>query len=270
MFRTIGMQRFVDSNYARIDDNTKRIFEAYSEGVNEYIRISYGVYPPEFSLLGYYPQDWKPEDCYLIEKLFAWMLNLGWWTDVAMARVAEKTGCDKLREILPLPDGAAVIDDCPFEFSGPISNGIVEADRLFRKYLAFESSMTGSNNWVVSGEKSKSGKPLMANDTHLALSKPSIWYIVSISGGDWNAAGYTVPGVPAVIIGQNREICWSSTNLMADDSDFYIEKLDSTGAKYMVDQEWLDLEIITDTIYVKDGEPVEFKIRSTHRGSPGT
>jgi penicillin amidase len=124
----------------------------------------------------------------------------------------------------------------------------------------------GSNNWVVNSQMSASGKPIIANDPHLAYRAPGIWYAAVIKSPTWNAAGVTLPGVPGIVIGKNDNISWTLTSIMTDETDFYFETLDSSHTKYLLDGNWKDLEIIEDTIKTRDGikEPIEIKY--THRG----
>jgi penicillin amidase len=119
---------------------------------------------------------------------------------------------------------------------------------------------------VIKEKMSASGKPIIANDPHLAFSAPGKWYAAVIKSATWNAAGVTLPGVPGIVIGKNEKISWVLTNIMNDDSDFYFEKFDSSGTKYFLDGEWQDLIIRKDTILVSGGSPVPIEIKETHRG----
>ena len=124
----------------------------------------------------------------------------------------------------------------------------------------------GSNNWVVDGTLSASGKPLLANDPHLSARAPSIWYLAQISGGDYDAIGATIPGTPAVVLGRNRFIAWGATNVAADVQDLYREKLDPTGrfAEFLGRQE--PLQIVPETILVKGHEAVQLFVRASRHG----
>ena len=113
---------------------------------------------------------------------------------------------------------------------------------------------------------SASGKPIIANDTHLALSAPGRWYVAVIKTPDMNVTGFTLPGAPGVIIGENRNIAWALTNIMEDDADFYSEKIDSSGKKYFYNGSWNDLNIQKETIKVKNSASVTFEIKSTQHG----
>ena len=135
--------------------------------------------------------------------------------------------------------------------------------------MGLRGTHIGSNNWVVNGNMSVSGKPLIANDTHLALSAPGKWFAAVIKSeepGGWDAAGFTLPGIPMIVIGKNKDITWTVTNLMTDDADFYIEKLDSAKKKYLYNDKWYEPQIIKDTIRVKDSTAVPIQIKLTDHG----
>jgi penicillin amidase len=124
----------------------------------------------------------------------------------------------------------------------------------------------GSNNWAVSGAHSVSGKPVIANDPHLAFSAPGKWYIVNIRAGKWNASGVTLPGIPEMVIGKNENIVWALTNVMADQTDFYIETVNKEKTHYKVDTAWKPLKKMEYTIKVKDSSDVRLEVWETHHG----
>jgi len=147
-----------------------------------------------------------------------------------------------------------------------LDQSFLNTDRRFRELFGFRGTHIGSNNWVVNNSASSSGKPIIANDPHLAYSAPGIWMAAVIRGGNWNAEGVTLPGVPGVVIGKNKNISWVLTNLMADDTDFYIEKLDSSGNNYLLDGKWENLITRKIKIPVKDSADAGYTIKYTHRG----
>lgn len=267
LFRTIGIYTNVKENYSRLNLLTKKILDAYSKGVNAYIESNKGHYQIEFDVLGYDPYEWKPEHSLVIAKLMAWDLNISWWTDVAFANLVQKVGEEKAEELLPdFPENAPRIIPNILNSVAEIPTGLIEVDRYFRNFAGAAGTHIGSNNWVVNGKKSESGEPIIANDPHLGFSAPGKWYFVLIRSKDWNVEGFTVPGLPAVVIGKNDHIAWAMTNVMADDADFYIEKIDSTGKNYFLNDELLPLTITQDKFTVKDSTDYTFEIKKTHRG----
>lgn len=267
MFRTIGIKRTVDNILKKTDPKVINLLQSYSNGVNKYIKDAKGKYPVEFDVLGYNPYKWTPEDCLIIGRMMAWELNISWWSDITFTHLIQKFGEEKVKEILPnYPENAPVIVPPEIKKYSMIDNSFIKTDQEFREFTGMSGTHIGSNNWVVNGKMSVSGKPLIANDTHLHFSAPDKWFAVVIRSNNWNAEGFTLPGIPAIVIGKNKNISWTVTNIMLDDADFYIEKLDSTGKNYYYNGHWEKLKIFPDTIKVKDSSDVVIKIASTGHG----
>jgi penicillin G amidase len=267
MFRTAGIYKSVKENYDKLNPISKKILEAYSKGVNAFIVESKGNYPVEFDVLGYDPYPWKPEHSLIIAKLMGWELNISWWTDITFSQLVQKFGNEKAKELLPdFPENSPTIIPSDIKSFAAISNDLMKVDQQFRELTGFVGTHIGSNNWVVNGKKSASGKPIIANDPHLAYTAPGRWYLAMIRSKDWNAEGFTIPGLPAIVIGKNQNIAWAMTNVMADDADFYVEKIDSAGRNYFLNGVWKPLTIQKDTIHVKDSASVVYEIKRTHRG----
>lgn len=267
MFLTLGIKNAAKQKLYDLDQNTLDILQAYSNGVNYFIENNKSKLPIEFSILNYIPKKWKPEHSLYIAKMLAWELNISWWTDFAFSHLINKFGKQKAEEILPEYDqnSTYIINDIA-KYYPDSKNDLIAVDKNFRKFIGFEGTHIGSNNWVVNGNKSTTGKPIIANDPHLSLQSPSRWYIAVIKTGDATVSGFTLPGVPAVVIGKNDNISWAVTNVMTDDADFYSEQLDSTGTKYLLNGNWENLNFTKDTIYVKDDKNIPLQIKSTHRG----
>ncbi len=141
-------------------------------------------------------------------------------------------------------------------------------NELYRNLLDIKSFESGSNAWVVSGAKSQTGKPILANDPHLLLMSPGRWYELHVTAPNLDVAGMTIAGMPFVILGRNQHIAWGVTNAMLDDDDFYMEDVDSLQhpTRYRYNGEWKPIEESVDTIFVKNGSPVLLSIYKTHRG----
>lgn len=267
LFRSVGIKKIADSMFLSTDEETKKILIAYADGVNHFLNDKEKKLPIEFNILNYEPELWQPEHSLIIVRMMAWELNIAWWEDVAFTHIYKKIGEELTKEILPdYPEDAPTITALlKNNFTGD-ANNIVSIDRDYRNFMNFYGTNIGSNNWVVSGAKSKSGKPIIANDPHLAYQAPGRWYAAVINGGSWNAAGVTLAGVPGIVIGKNNAISWVLTNVMADEADFYLETIDSTGTNYFVDGKLLPLQTFIDTIHVKDDADVIFVWKETHRG----
>ena len=267
MLLTAGIKKTSQSILKIIRPEVLKLLESYSAGVNQYLKDAKGKYPVEFDALGYDPYEWKPVDCVIISRMMAWELNISWWADISFTRLVQKLGEEKVKQILPeWQENAPYVIPPELKSYPKINAGLIEIDKSLRKLLGSSGTHIGSNNWVVDSALSASGKPIIANDPHLAYSAPGRWYAVVIRAGNWNVEGVTLPGIPAVVIGKNQNISWTLTNIMLDDADFYIEKLDSTGTKYLFNNEWRKIEVSEETIKVKDSLDVKIKIRSTHRG----
>ncbi|MDF1612860.1 penicillin acylase family protein [Stygiobacter electus] len=267
MFRTMEIYKIAKASFLKLNPLSQKVLIAYSKGVNEFIKNSKGKYQVEFDILGYDPELWKPEHSLIIAKLMGWELNISWWTDIVFSQFVQKFGEEKAKELIPhFPENAPTITPQQLKQVSSISSELVDVDRQYRKFVGFVGTHIGSNNWVVNSQKSVSGKPIIANDPHLAFSQPGKWYFVMIRSNNWNAEGFSLPGLPSIVIGKNQNIAWAMTNVMADDADFYIEKLDSSKTKYFLDGNWKELKIYKDTIKVKDSSNVVFEIKKTHRG----
>lgn len=267
MFRTLRIKKVVDEFFPLIDLHGKKILTAYADGVNFFIKENDGKYSIEFDILGYRPEKWKPEHSLMIAKLMAFELNMSWWSDIAISHLLQIFDEEKVKEIIPdYPENAPTIIPSNLSSAPRITLDLIKTDRDFRNFSGFTGTHIGSNSWVVNSEKSISGKPIIANDPHLAFQVPGKWYVAVIRSDNWNVEGFSIPGLPAIVIGKNKNISWALTNVMADDSDYYIEKFDSSNTKYLLDGKWRYLQIEKDTIIVKDSLNAEIEIKLTHRG----
>ena len=267
MFRTIGIYKQAKENFPKLNPISQKILIAYSKGVNAFLKESLGKFQTEFDVLGYDPKPWKPENSLVIAKLMGWELNISWWTDLTFSQLVQKFGEQKAHELIPdFPENAPTIIPSEISKLTSISTDMINVDRQYRNFVGFTGTHIGSNNWVVNGQKSVSGKPIIANDPHLAFTAPGRWMFAMIRSKEWNAEGFTFAGLPSIVIGKNKNISWAMTNVMADDADFYSERIDSSGTNYFLDGTWKPLSITKDTICVKDSESVVFDIKKTHRG----
>jgi len=301
LFRTIGIHRFAYSWYSKISPESKKILESYTAGVNKFIETHYDNLPVEFDALNYKPEPWKPENSLMLARMMGWDLNIAWYTDYIMGEVLNKTGIEKTAQIFP--DTNITIYTKPVEETADSTNenedtdtpkkrklkketgllenenaaylrqvsflgkGFFEMNQRYREYFNMNVSHVGSNSWVIAGSRSMFGKPILANDPHLALQTPSRWYEVYLKGGTLDVRGMSFPGIPGVVIGNNKFISWGLTNLMNDDNDFVILKRDSANArKYIYNNQSLAMDSITEKIFVKDSVETDFKIFTTKIG----
>ena len=231
--------------------------EAYSDGVNAYINAAGKKLPPEFRILGYKPEPWKPEDIANIIGYMGWDLasaNLA--ADIFYYRLVKKLGEEKAGELIPdrKAPGTLVFPDFKLdeEKLKEALSFIASLDKL--KPLGIES-FSGSNNWAVSGKKTETGMPVLSNDMHLGLSAPGIWMQVhEVIPGKLNVTGVAVPGQPLVIAGHNEKIAWGMTNLSVDDIDLFAEKINPENEnQYFFNGEWKNMVVRQEIIKIKGG-----------------
>lgn len=277
---TFGFARILAETAAHLPQNLAAVLDAYSKGVNAYIAsLTDQTMLPEFKILNYKPRPWTPTDSLSIGKLMSEYLSTTWQLDVMRAGLAalpkEKREA-LLPEVSPL-DVLVVGKDrnaAPTAWHGrparestrkirmSPSPGVlaevaqmIESDRRSLERLGMfdlNEALQASNNWVVSGKRTVSGKPLLANDPHIPGSAPNVWYMTELSAPGMHVAGTTFPGAPGIIVGHNDYIAWGVTNLGPDVQDVYLEKFDKDNpARYLTPAGWRDAEIRHEQIKVR-------------------
>ena len=265
--RTLGFEKIAKKTLAKVPPSTLQHLQDTCFGINAYIQtLAPSEFPLEFKLIGIDKLPiFEPLDIVALSTMMAWELQGGWDSELFFGAINEQLGPDYLAEILP---------SYKEEYVRIASNNV-----LLKSYQQFASDTKdlrnlfktdrhgyGSNAWAVSGNKTASGKPLLANDPHLAYNQPPWWYEIRLKSDNFNFGGYGLYGFPLPVIGHNEHIGWGFTNVMTDDMDFYIESLNENQTQYYVDGEWRDLIIEEEEIMLKSGESRTIIIRSTHRG----
>ena len=220
--RTLGVRRVAQANLAHYDADTRRLLDAYAAGVNAFIADS-PVLPPEFWLTRSSPEPWSAADSVAWVKMMAWDLGTNWRSELLRMQLAKTLPMARIHEFLPPYPGDPVpeIADLRQLYAG------IEKQPVGVSFLENPDTTSGSNSWAVSGARSASGKPLLANDPHLGLHAPSVWYFAHLHAPGIEAIGATLPGVPAILIGRNPRIAWGLTNTVSDVQDLYLERLDA-------------------------------------------
>lgn len=266
--RTLGMYRPVQQEVDLLTDQTRLILQAYADGVNA--RMDQGNLPVEFSLLRYRPEPWTPQDTLTWTKMMAWTLSVNWESEILRALLIEKLGPVKAAELdmhahhLPpyvIPKGV--------DYSQIGSEALQRAE-MARKFTG-PSAMNGlgSNNWVISGQRTVTGKPLLANDMHLSLTIPAIWYENHLSAGDINLSGVTFAGIPGIVAGHTQHVAWGYTNGFPDVQDLYMEHLrrDANGkVEFEANGKWHPAQVIQETIHIKGKPSVQEEVIITRHG----
>jgi penicillin amidase len=273
--RTYGFEPVAEAEVKQASPQARSQFESYARGVNAYIAsLDQNSLPPEFRILQFKPRPWTPADSLLITKNFAEALNTSWPTDLALEAGLASLPADKRAELLletSLLDVLVVGTDNarkraatarPDSFARPSRLETLQelaqiesnVARSFERLGLYAEDRAASNNWVVSGAHTVSGKPLLANDPHLNSSAPSIWYMMHLSAPGLRVAGVTSPGLPGIVIGHNERIAWGFTNVGPDVQDLYIEKFDKENPRrYMTPAGWREAEVRHEEIKVRKG-----------------
>ncbi len=267
-YRTVGFYRAAELSLEALGTETKQLLDRYTAGVNDYIQQNSDNLPPEFLLLDYEPEPWQPVDSLAIAKMMAWELGGNMNTELYLASLIEEVGLEKARELFPAypDDGLTIINEVP---EGGLNSAAAAAliDMGGGAGFINDGAGLGSNNWVVSGERTASGGALLASDMHLSLDLPPIFYMNHISVPGQNVTGVMFPGIPGVIAGYNEHIAWGETNLGPDVMDLYQIKFHETEDHlYLYNDEWVEAVIIEEVVKVRGGEDVELPVRVTHHG----
>ena len=271
LFRTLGLSSLARRIVSELGVESRTALEDYAAGVNAFIRSHRSALPVEFDMLEVEPDPWLPEHSILLSKLMAWELNYSRWVDITYGYIIERVGEARARELYPdWPTDAPIIvsKESRGREAASLGADLLAADQAFQELTGLGGFGSGSNSWVVSGAKTATGKPLLANDPHLILTAPARWYEMHLSTPTMDVSGASLPGIPFIVIGRNRSIAWGLTNAMLDDEDFYVEEVDSVErpTRYRVNDTWRPIEVSVDTILVKDAPPVIFTSYRTHRG----
>jgi len=280
LFRTIGINKIAYQFYGNLSPKSKEILKYYSDGVNYFISTHIKKLPLEFDVLNYKPEPWKPEHSIMLVRLMGWELNLAWYTDFTFGEIVKKWGIERAKDFFPnYPEDAPFIIPADkkqgdntkqqdsvkkiseqniekgYKSLADLGESFQKTNIEARNYFGFKGTHIGSNAWVISGKKSESRKPILANDPHLALQSPSKWYEVELinkSTGNFSG-GFSIPGVPGIAIGYNNSISWGITNLMNDDADFYVLRYDSTNrSKYIYKNTSYQIDSTVESIKIKD------------------
>ncbi len=249
--RTLDLKEAAQRDFEKLSSKMKSLILSYSSGVNSWMDSRKLNWPPEFLLLGYRPQPWNPMDSLIVKEVMALRLCVDYQSEILRAKLVKELGAQKALQIL--------------------EEGIATPIPGIEDMSLSESSMPlpfqGSNNWVLAGSRTESGKPLLANDPHLEISLPPIWYEIHIVCPGLNAVGVSLPGVPLVNIGHNESIAWGITNSRVDVQDLYVEKLNSSKDMYWDNDEWKPLFTKEERIKIRgEKEPERIEVSWTERG----
>ncbi len=243
------------------------LFRAFIEGVNAFIATAEGKLPLEFMLLQFKPEPWQFEDIVAVYWVMNWQLSFGWRADPVAFDIYQRVGAKRFNRFFPTADAAT-----PTIVAAQWGNGLPMMSPLstiFDRVAALTgfSPSSASNSWAIAGRRTSSGKPILANDTHMGLTNPSLWWEVHMVCPRFEAAGFMVPGLPGLAVGRTPNVAWGITTVMTDDVDFFIERFKSEDqAQYRYGKAWRPVRTIAQQIPVKGRAPEPLTIQLTHHG----
>ena len=290
--RTIGLDRAARADLVALDAKTRGYLQDYANGVNAFLDTHSDNLPLEFTLLGYRPKEWQAVDTLVWAKVMAYDLSGNYEDELFNAQLIDALGEARAKQLVPSypVSGPFIIPPGVKRYAGlspssspiqanksspPIAIGQPDLADLRRvtSSLKMGEAGVGSNNWVVDGTRTSTGKPLLANDPHLDISMPSIWYTNGLhcepvsSACPFDVIGYTFPGVPGVVIGHNGRVAWGVTNTGPDVQDLFIEKVNPANPnQYSFQGQWQDMELDPQVIHVKNGADVPLTVQYTRHG----
>jgi len=285
--RTLGLRRICARALAEVGPEDRKLLEAYTRGVNAFISAHRDRLPVEFLMLRYHPQPWQPVDCFLVAMNLTKTLSTSWPDDLMRERIRAKLTPELYADLFPdhspldhpvatpVPAGkptAETVDPNALTESVLAALGYWNDARPAEpdeKFLSADVHLPrlGSNNWVLSGAHTQSGKPLLANDPHLPHSIPSVWYMIHLKAPGLNVSGVSLPGLPAVIIGHNERIAWGVTNTYPDVQDLYVESFNFRNPnRYLYNGQWIEDEERDEVIRVRNKRDYTLHVKTTRHG----
>lgn len=292
--RTLGWRITAEKEWEELNPELKSNLQAYTDGVNAYLKDhDTTALSLEYAILGllspdYKIEPWTPVNSLTWGKAMAWDLKSNINEEIERAVLLKTLTSEQVAELFPpYPDDHPIIVNKigggsssnstihPIAFDIPDETlaALEHNASLLDLALGPTGDGIGSNSWAIAGSRTATGMPLLANDPHLPIQMPSIWYQAHLECKPvtdecpYNVAGFTFAGVPGVIIGHNDRIAWGFTNALPDVMDLYIERVNPDNSnQYEVNGEWVDFETRKEIINVAGGDPVEITVRITRHG----
>jgi penicillin amidase len=296
-FLTLNLRAAAEAEWQRASPEVKAALERYAAGVNEWIGSVQGRRRPvEMQLLGITPAPWTPTDTLAVGRLLAWRLAENHQSELVRAAIAQKLGPDAARQLsgrypadaptvlesapnpaqtpvegaAPAAGGAVVLPSPRATQPAPARGQLVDATAAVwpagLEWLHPMAKRGNSNNWVLAGSRTSTGRPLLANDPHLLVEFPSVWYEMHLVAAGLDVIGVTIPGVPFVVIGHNRRVAWGFTNSGADVQDLSVERIDVARKRYQSGGGWQPAKVTRVEIPVRGRAPEMFDVWETARG----
>ncbi|MBA2723715.1 MAG: penicillin acylase family protein, partial [Methylibium sp.] len=274
--RALGVRRSAEQQWAQASLAVRAMLSAYAAGINAYLADHVRALPPEFLLLGLKPEAWSPVDSLAWSIMMAWDMGGNSGSELLRMRLALNMPVERIQQLLPPYPGDEPLTTSDYAalyrhlgVAGPKPMAV--RDTAAAKPLPWQIEAgvegTGSNSWAVAGSRSVTGQPLLANDPHLKLSAPALWYFARLEAPGFRVAGATMPGLPVVVLGQNDHVAWGFTNTGPDVQDLYLERVDERNEdRYETPESWARFERVLETIKVKGAADVSFTARRSRHG----
>lgn len=266
--RMWGFHRIGRRIAAAMDPETRQLLMWSCQGINDFIRTHRDRLPLEFQLVGHEPLEWDPAVVAGFTRLMAHELHQSWYLELLIGQLVDALGEELVRDVFPAypNDKPFVVPPGVMSFASQLEP-LLSGRQAVTSILGAGTGFSGSNNWVLAGSRTETGQPILANDIHLGFTQPAKMYEMHLVGGRFNVMGLCFAGVPVVILGHNEHIAWGTTNLMADDADFYEEEPHPDDpSRYRYKGRWLPFQERQETIQVRDGESVTFTVRESVHG----
>lgn len=268
LFRTLGINKFAKEHAEKYLSSDTAAFQkaahAYQKGINQFIKT--GKTPLEFTIIGIPKEEFKPEDIYLAVGFMSFGFAEGLRVDPVLEKIRNELGEEYLKDLaVQTPANAVRIKN----FSGPVKHNTTDSLISFVSDALEKIPVPlwqGSNGWVISGDRTASGFPILANDTHIGFAQPAVWYEAHMEVPGFRFYGHHIAGIPFGLLGQNAFCGWGLTMFENDDTDFFTEETNEEG-KVKYKGEWVDLQWRKELIKVKGQMDVEITIPVTPHGN---
>ncbi|HMR30261.1 MAG TPA: penicillin acylase family protein [Geminicoccaceae bacterium] len=261
--RLLGLYRHAEASAAHLPAEARRLLGAYAAGVNAFLATRRWPLPPEFQLLWHTPEPWRIEDSLVFTRLMALDLGGNWRAELLRARLAQWLTAEQLADLFPdqPADTPVTIAALRRTLAG------LDLDGLAAALPSEPPPGLGSNVWVVDGSRTASGRPLLANDPHLGLQVPGIWYLAGLEAPGLSVIGGTMPSMPIVVSGRNADLAWGLTNTGPDTQDLFVERIDpADSGRYLTPEGSAAFAVREEAIGVRGGGSERLVVRETRHG----
>ncbi|HMA28021.1 MAG TPA: penicillin acylase family protein [Solirubrobacterales bacterium] len=264
LMRTLGLRRIALREETELDGDLRPLLDAYCAGLNQAARMA-SVPPAEFQLLRLEFEPWRPADMLAGGKLLSFGLSTNWERELLRADLVRELGEERAAKIDPTyPKGNPVVLQPGHGFEGD-GLGLAEQIGRVRDQIGLAAAASGSNNWAVAASRSMTDGALLAGDPHLPSGMPGVWYEIALEIGDRTCRGASIPGLPGISLGQNNDVAFAFTNVMADVEDLFVERVEGETYEFRGDQR--PLEIVEELIVIRGQvQPERHEVRLTHHG----